>query len=162
MVAPDEGAVKNNFRIARKLGCPCASIFKHRIDANKIDTMKLIGEVKNKVVILVDDIIDTAGTACTASKLLKKEGAKEIYFFACHGLLSGKAIENINNSEFTKLIITNTLPNNKEIYDNPLIDIIDVSWLCSQAIKRQIEGLSLIDLYNEDIFNRLDSKLVLL
>lgn len=159
LVAPDEGAVKNNFRIASKLGCDSASIFKHRVVDNKIDTMKLIGDVKDKVVILVDDIIDTGGTACSASKILKKYGAKEIFFFACHGLLSGKALTNLDESCFTKLIITNTIPNDEKIYNHNLIDIIDVSWLCSESIRRQINGLSLNDLYSEEYFNKLSGSL---
>ena len=73
--------------------------------------MKLIGNVKDKVVIMVDDIIDTAGTACSAAKLLKEEGAKEIYFFCCHGLFSKNALERIEQSCFTKVIVTNTIPN---------------------------------------------------
>ena len=152
IVAPDEGAVKNNFRIATKLGCGCVSIFKHREKANEISTMKLLGSVKNKIVIMIDDIIDTAGTACKAAELLKNDGAKEIYFFACHGLFSNNAIEKINNSAFNKVIVTNTIPYKKETIENKNIDIIDVSWLCSQAILRQIDGESLNELYYENYF----------
>ena len=152
IVAPDEGAVKNNFRIATKLGCGCVSIFKHREKANEISTMKLLGSVKNKIVIMIDDIIDTAGSACKAVELLKNDGAKEIYFFACHGLFSNNAIEKINNSAFNKVIVTNTIPYKKETIENKNIDIIDVSWLCSQAILRQIDGESLNELYYENYF----------
>ena len=166
IVAPDEGAVKNNFRIASKLGCECVSIFKHRDATNSIGTMKLLGSVKNKVVIMVDDIIDTAGTACRASELLKDEGALEIYFFACHGLFSNNAIKKISQSQFNKVIITNTIPNNNIITNNNnnnnLIDIIDVSWLCSQAILCQINGLSLNELYNTNYFNEKIKSLKLL
>ena len=115
--------------------------------------MKLIGSVKDKVVIMVDDIIDTAGTACAASKLLKEEGAKEIYFFCCHGLFSKNALERIQNAHFTKVIVTNTIPHSSNVLNNPLIDIIDVSWLCSEAIHRQLNGISISELYDETIFN---------
>jgi len=103
---------------------------------------------------MVDDIIDTAGTACTASKLLKEKGAKEIYFFVCHGLFSGNALQKLDKSNFTKVIVTNTVPYNNTILDNKLIDIIDVSWLCSQAIYRHLNGISISELYNENIFNK--------
>lgn len=152
IVAPDEGAVKNNFRIATKLGCECVSIFKHREKANEISTMKLLGSVKDKIVIMIDDIIDTAGTACKAANLLKNDGAQKIYFFACHGLFSNNAIEKISNSAFDKVIVTNTIPYKKETIENNNIDIIDVSWLCSQAILRQINGSSLNELYYEEYF----------
>ena len=154
VVAPDEGATKNNYRIATYLGCDIASIFKNRSKDNEINIMKLIGDVKDKVVIMVDDIIDTAGTACSAAKLLKEEGAKEIYFFCCHGLFSRNALEKIENSSFTKVIVTNTIPNNNIINNSELIDIIDVSWLCSQSIYRHLNGISISELYDEQIFNK--------
>jgi ribose-phosphate pyrophosphokinase len=162
IVAPDEGAVKNNFRIASILGVECVSIFKYRDKDNSIGTMKLLGDVKDKVVILIDDIIDTAGTACNASNLLKEKGALEIYFFACHGLFSKDAITKIEKSQFNKVIVTNTIPHIESIYKNNLIDIIDVSWSCSYAISSQINGESLSDLYSEESFNEKNGKLILL
>jgi ribose-phosphate pyrophosphokinase len=153
VVSPDEGAIKNNYRIATYLGCDIASIFKSRVKDNEVNVMKLIGSVKDKVVIMVDDIIDTAGTACSASKLLKDEGAKEIYFFCCHGLFSRNALERIDTSSFTKVIVTNTIPHSSIVLNNPLIDIIDVSWLCSEAIYRQLNGISISELYDETKFN---------
>ena len=153
IVSPDEGATKNNFRIASYLDCDIASIFKNRKKDNEVNLMKLIGNVKDKIVIMVDDIIDTAGTACAASKLLKEEGAKEIYFFVCHGLFSGNALQKLQQSHFTKVIVTNTVPYTSDILNNPLIDIIDVSWLCSEAIYRHLNGISISELYNEKTFN---------
>ena len=154
VVAPDEGATKNNYRIASYLGCDIASIFKNRSKDNEINVMKLIGDVKDKIVIMIDDIIDTAGTACSASKLLKEQGAKEIYFFCCHGLFSRNAIDRIQNSNFTKVIVTNTIPHNKLVKECGLIDIIDVSWLCSQSIYRHLNGISISELYDEQMFNK--------
>ena len=111
---------------------------------------------------MVDDIIDTAGTACGASKILKDDGALEIYFFACHGLFSKNALENINNSNFNKVIVTNSIPHKDEVINNSSIDIIDISWLCSQAILRQINGESLNELYDENYFNHFISKVPLI
>ena len=155
LVAPDEGAVKNNYRIASKLGCDSANIFKNRVKANEIDTMKLIGNVEGKIVIMIDDIIDTAGTACSAANLLKKEGATKIYFFACHGLFSRNALERITNSSFDKVVITNTIPQSNEVLNNKKIEILDISWLCAEAIKKQNNGESLNELYDENNFNKL-------
>jgi len=162
LVAPDEGAVKNNFRIASKLGCNNASIFKNRKKANEIDVMQLIGNVENKIVIMVDDILDTGGTACSAAKLLKEKGAIEIYFFVCHGLFSNSALKRIEESEFSKVIVTNTIPHDNSIIHSKKIDIIDVSWLCAATIKKQNKGESLTELYNEDIFERLSPTLKIL
>ena len=114
VVAPDEGATKNNYRIASYIGCDIAYIFKNRKKDNEVSVMKLIGEVKDKVVIMVDDMIDTAGTACAAISLLKEQGAKEIYFFACHGLLSKKCLRKNKQFLLTKLIVTNTIPHKKK------------------------------------------------
>jgi len=162
IVSPDEGATKNNYRIASYLGCDIASIFKNRSKDNEINIMKLIGDVKDKIVIMVDDIIDTAGTACSAAKLLKEAGAKEIYFFCCHGLFSKNALEKIEKSNFTKVIVTNTIPNNNIINKSQLIDIIDVSWLCSQSIYRHLNGISISELYDENMFNKSVKDIILI
>ena len=154
IVAPDEGAVKTNLRIASKLGCDAATIYKKRDKNCQIETMKLMGEVNNKTVIMVDDIIDSGGTACKAAEILKDNGANKIYFMACHGLLSKNALDNINNSCFEKVIITNTVPHTTEILEHPKIDIIDVSWICAEAIRRQQEGNSLKILYDNSSYFR--------
>ncbi len=148
IVSPDEGAVKTNNRVASKLGCDAATIFKNRNADAIIDKMNLMGNVEGKHVIMLDDIIDTAGTACKAAEVLKENGAKNIYFMASHGLLSGNALEKINSSCFTKVIITNTVPSSNDVFKSKLIDIIDVSWLCSEAIRRVQEGNSLTVLYD--------------
>ena len=147
IVSPDEGAVKTNTRVASTLCCDFATIFKNRNSDCVIDTMKLMGNVNGKNVIMIDDILDTGGTACKACELLKEHGAKNVYFMASHGLLSGNALENINNSSFTKIILTNTVPHSEEVLNNEKIHIIDVSWLCSEAIRRVQIGQSLTDLY---------------
>ena len=98
--------------------------------------MVLMGNVEGKVCIMVDDMIDTGGTACKAAAVLKENGAVEVYMLACHGIFSGNAIEKIMNSEFTKVIITNTLEKKDESIPNDKIDIIDVSWMCAEAMRR--------------------------
>jgi ribose-phosphate pyrophosphokinase len=161
IISPDEGGMKRAVRVSNKLGVGMGTIYKERSEANVVNTMSLMGNVKGKICILVDDMIDTAGTATKASKLLKDKGAEEIYMFACHGIFSGKALENIYNSEFTKVIVTNTLNQDrhfekiKELNLEEKIDIIDVSWMCAEAIRRSNYGESLKELYDSPIKNNL-------
>ena len=159
IISPDDGGMKRAVRVSNKLGIGMGTIYKERSEANVVSTMSLMGNVKNKICIIVDDMIDTAGTATKASKLLKEKGAIEIYMFACHGLFSGKALENIANSEFNKVIVTNTLDQNrhnekiKELNLIDRIEVIDVSWMCAEAIKRSKRGESLTELYDSPIIS---------
>ena len=150
MVSPDEGGVKRAVRMANKLCTSTATIYKERNAPNEISKMVLMGNVKDKICILVDDIIDTAGTACKAAEVLKTQGAYQIYMFASHGILSGPAIERINKSEFNKVVISNTLDQNyKELGEK--IEVMDISWMCSEAMKRSLFGESLKELYDKNI-----------
>jgi ribose-phosphate pyrophosphokinase len=148
IVSPDEGGVKRAVRIAGKLSVGTNTIYKNRAKANEINRMQLMGNVEGKICIMVDDMIDTGGTACKAASVLKENGALEVYMLACHGLLSGNAFEKIMNSEFTKVIITNTLECKNDNIPNDKIDIIDVSWMCAEAMRRSHNGESLKELYD--------------
>lgn len=151
IVAPDEGAYKRAVRISSTLGCGCASIYKERKVANKIETMSLFGEVDGKIAILVDDIIDTAGTACAAANTLADANAKKVYMFACHGLLSNDAVGKINRSRFDKIFITNTVYIPEKVMKNDKIEILDVSKLCAEVLIRIQNGDSLSSLYNDPL-----------
>tara|TARA_Y100000590_G_scaffold466679_1_gene642884 strand:+ start:687 stop:1685 length:999 start_codon:yes stop_codon:yes gene_type:complete len=148
IVSPDEGGMKRAVRISNKLKCSAATIYKDRQKPNEVHNMILMGNVEDKTAILVDDIIDTGGTACRAAKLLHENNAKEIYMLACHGVLSYPVIQRISESHFTKVIVTNTLEFSDEIKNHPKIDIIDVSWYCAEAIQRSLLGKSLKELYD--------------
>lgn len=156
IVSPDEGGVKRAVRIAGKLSVGTNTIYKNRSNANEINKMQLMGNVEGKVCIMVDDMIDTGGTACNAAKLLKENGALDVYMLACHGLLSGNAVEKIMNSEFTRVIITNTLEKKNNDIPNDKIDIIDVSWMCAEAMRRSHNGESLKELYDPPKIKDLD------
>jgi ribose-phosphate pyrophosphokinase len=147
IIAPDEGAVKNAIRVSSRLNCGAATIFKSRINPNEVDNMKLMGNVEGKIAIMVDDMIDTGGTMCKGVDLLLENGAKEVYMLACHGLFSGSALERIKNSRIKKIIVSNTVPHSAAIRNMSKIDIIDISFLCSEAIKRHNNGESLSHLY---------------
>ena len=131
-MAPDEGGMKTATRIANKLNCGVASIYKQRERANEVATMKLMGEVTNKIAIAVDDMIDTAGTATKAAQTLRDEPQK-IYMIASHGLLSGEAINRIRDSAFEKVVVTNTITPSEQVFNCRSIDILDVSWLCAEV-----------------------------
>jgi len=153
IVSPDEGAVKRAVRISNKLGTGMNMIYKERNAPGEISKMVLMGNVENKICIMVDDMIDSAGTACKAAAVLKEYGAKEIYMLACHGILSGNAIEKIHNSCFDRVIVSNTL--NQERHSNKINELkcnkivtIDVSWMCGEAIRRSLHGESLKELYD--------------
>ena len=150
MVAPDEGGVKRAVRMANKLCVSTATIYKELNAPNEISKMVLMGNVRNKICVIVDDIIDTAGTACKAAEVLRENGALGIYMFVSHGILSGPAIERITNSNFDKVIISNTLDQDfKELGDK--IEVIDISWMCAEAMKRSLFGESLKELYDKNI-----------
>ena len=152
IVAPDEGAVKSATRVSGKLNVSAATIFKNRERANVVGSMCLMGDVRGKVAILIDDMIDTAGTACKAASILKENGASYIFMLATHGLFSGPALQRIKDSEFNKIVVTNTVSQKSEILECNKIKIIDVSWIIAEAIKRQHDGTSLSELYlNRDV-----------
>ena len=109
--------------------------------------MNIIGDVKNKTCIIVDDIIDSGGTIINAVDALKKSGANEVYVFT-HAVLSGDAVKKIKNSKIKKLIITDTIDNSQKIKNNNKIEVLSISSLMSEAIKRIANSNSVSDLFN--------------
>ena len=103
--------------------------------------------LKGKNCLLVDDIIDTGGTIVNAAKALKEKGAKDVYVYVTHGVLSGKAVEQINNSKIKKLILTDTIDNSNKIKKSPKIVILSISNLMAEAIKRISNSTSVSDLF---------------
>lgn len=137
LTSPDQGAIKKNINFAKSFNdTTFAVINKRRIKPNEIHSMELIGDVSNKNVIIVDDLIDTGGTLKKASILLKENGALSIRAIATHGVLSGKAIENIESSELTELIISDTIEINQK---SSKINIIS----CAELLSKSINGLSM-------------------
>lgn len=110
MAAPDTGGTKRANAYSKYLGLEMAICYKQRIEANKIDNMMVIGDVKGKDVLIVDDIIDTAGTICKAAELMMEQGATSVSAMCTHPVLSGPAYERINNSSIKELIVTDTIP----------------------------------------------------
>ena len=110
--------------------------------------MNILGNVQNKTCIIVDDIIDSGGTIVNAVEALKKNGANEVYVFISHGVLSGDAAKKIKNSKIKKLIVTDTIDNTKKINNNKKIEVLSISSLMSEAIKRIANSNSVSDLFN--------------
>ena len=160
IVSPDEGGVKRAVRIANKLGVSTTIIYKERKKANEVNEMKVLGDVTGCICIVVDDIIDTGGTACKAAETLRNSGAFSVYMLACHGIFSNGGIKRINESLFDKVIVTNTLDQERHQekinnLNSNKFDYIDVSWMCAEAIRRSFNGESLKELYDKPIKNNI-------
>jgi len=140
IVSPDIGSVTRARNIANRLNAPIAIVDKRRPRANVAEVMNIIGDVKGQKVLLVDDMIDTAGTLVQGAEALIKNGAKEVYACATHGVLSGPAIERIQNSPIKELVITDTipLPPEKQI---DKIRVLSVAPIFAEAIDRIYEDL---------------------
>lgn len=123
VVAPDGGALKNSQKYADALGTRLCCITKKRSAAEKIKSMELEGSVDGEDVLIVDDIIGTGGTLIKAAELLKKEGAKRIIVGATHGVFCGEALKNLERSEITQVIVSNTIPQEKKIRKLKIINV---------------------------------------
>ena len=148
-VSPDLGGVTRTRKFAEELnGAPIAIIEKRRPKANENVVMNVIGSIEGKDCILVDDIIDTAGTVCKAAEALRNHGAKRIYGCATHGVLSGPAIERIDNSIMERFVITDTieLPEEKHI---DKIDVVSVAPILASAIRRVNTNRSISKIFEE-------------
>ena len=147
-VSPDVGGVQRTRGLATRIKADLAIIDKRRPAPGKSQVMNIIGNVKNKTCIIVDDIIDSGGTIVNAVEALKKNGADEVYVFITHAVLSGDAVKKIKNSKIKKLIITDTIDNSQKIKNNNKIEVLSISSLMSEAIKRIANSNSVSDLFN--------------
>ncbi|TPX52756.1 ribose-phosphate diphosphokinase [Chytriomyces confervae] len=142
IVSPDAGGAKRATAIADKLDVDFALIHKERKRANEVSRMVLVGDVKGRICVLVDDMADTCGTLGLAAKTLLENGATSVYAIVTHGVLSGKAITVINDSVLTKVVVTNTIPHEEKKLLCPKIDTIDVAATFAEAIRRTHNGES--------------------
>ena len=146
-VAPDVGGVERARALGQKLNVGLAIVDKRRPAPGKSLVMNIIGNVKGKNCLLVDDIIDSGGTIVNAAKALKEKGAKDVYVYVTHGVLSGNAVEQINNSKIKKLILTDTIDNSNKIKKSSKIVVLSISNLMAEAIKRISNSTSVSDLF---------------
>lgn len=137
VVSPDVGGVIRARAIAKRLsGADLAIIDKRRPQPNEAQVMHIIGDVKDRDCIIVDDIIDTAGTLCKAVEALKNHGAAKVVAYVTHPVLSGKALENINSSQIDELIVTDTIPLSEPAKQSGRIRSITLSHMIAEAIRR--------------------------
>lgn len=146
VVSPDLGSVTRSRKFADKLHAPIAIIDKRRPRANVSEIMNIIGDIKDKTCILIDDMVDTAGTISNAANALKDLGAKEVYACCTHGVLSGPAIERINDSAIKELVMLNTVKNDKLKNINKFKSI-SVAPIFGEAIKRIYDDVSISKLF---------------
>ncbi len=147
-VSPDVGGVQRTRGLATKIKADLAIIDKRRPKPGKSQVMNIIGNVKGKTCIIVDDIIDSGGTIINAVEALKKNGATDVYVFITHAVLSGDASNKIKKSKIKKLIITDSIDNSHKIKNNNKIEVLSISSLMAEAIKRISNSTSVSDLFN--------------
>mgnify|MGYP001254780301 CR=1 FL=1 len=146
-VAPDVGGVERTRALARKLDIGIAIIDKRRPSPGKSQVMNVIGNVKQKTCIIIDDIIDSGGTIVNAAQALINRGAKEVHVYITHGVLSGEAVNKIKSSKIKNLVITDTIDNSGKIKKAKNIEVLTISNLLAEAIKRISNSTSVSDLF---------------
>lgn len=147
VVSPDLGGVTRARALAERLQAPLAIIDKRRPRPNVAEVMNIIGDVKGKTVIMVDDIIDTAGTITMGAQALVDQGAAEVYACCIHPVLSGPAIERLENSVIKEVVVTNTIPLSKD-KQIPKIKVLSTAPLIGEAIIRVHADLSISEIFN--------------
>ncbi|MDX2019293.1 MAG: ribose-phosphate pyrophosphokinase [Deltaproteobacteria bacterium] len=147
IVSPDAGGVERARAFSKRLNCGLAIIDKRRPAANVAEVVNIIGDVKGRDAIIVDDLIDTAGTLCAAARAIKEQGARSVHACCTHGLLSGPAVERIAAAPIDQVIVTDSIPHRKEVLDCTKIKVLSVAPLLSEAVKRIHTGDSISSLF---------------
>jgi ribose-phosphate pyrophosphokinase len=147
IVSPDAGGVERARAFAKRLGATLAIIDKRRPQPNESNIMNIIGDIQGKTALLLDDMVDTAGTLTQSANALRKEGAKKVVACCTHPVLSGKAIEKINQSDLEELVVTDTIPLRDEATACKKIVVLSVAQLLGEAIKRIHDNDSVSSLF---------------
>ncbi|MFY9811165.1 MAG: ribose-phosphate pyrophosphokinase [Burkholderiales bacterium RIFCSPLOWO2_12_FULL_64_99] len=153
VVSPDVGGVVRARALAKQLGCDLAIIDKRRPKANVSEVMHIIGEIDGRNCVIMDDMIDTAGTLVKAAEVLKERGAKSVYAYCTHAVFSGPAIERIKASALDEVVITNTIPLNEAAKSTPKIRQLSTAFLFAETIRRITDGDSVTSLFSEQNSN---------
>ena len=148
IISPDVGGVVRARNIANRLSANLAIVDKRRDKANVSEVVNIIGDVKGKDCLVVDDIVDTAGTLCNAAEALIDAGAKSVSAYISHGVLSGPAIKRISKSKLSELVITNSIAESKQIVDSPKIRVLNLAPLIAEAIRRISSDSSVSSLFD--------------
>ncbi|KAG8715469.1 hypothetical protein FRC11_003968 [Ceratobasidium sp. 423] len=149
IVSPDAGGAKRATAIADRLGVEFALFHKERKKANEVSRMVLVGHVTGKIAILVDDMADTCGTLVRAAQHLIEAGAERTFAFVTHGILSGNALENIEQSALEKVVVTNTIPQKANLARCKKLEVINIANVLGEVIRRSHYGESVSKLFHE-------------
>ena len=149
VISPDVGGVVRARAIAKQMGCDLAIIDKRRPTANVSEVMHVIGEIEGRNCVVMDDMIDTAGTLVKAAEVLKERGARSVYAYCTHAVFSGPAIERIAKSALDEVVITNTIPMSDTAKTNQKIRQLSVAFLFAETIRRITDGESVTSLFAE-------------
>jgi len=136
IVSPDAGGVERAREYAKRLNATMAIVDKRRPRPNESEVMNIIGDVKDKIAVIIDDMIDTAGTICKAASAIMERGAKEVYAVATHPVLSGPAVERLAQSPIKEVVVSDTIPLREEAQRVDKIKVLSVSKLLGEAIRR--------------------------
>jgi len=147
IISPDVGGVVRARAIAKRVDCDLAIVDKRREKASVSEVMNIIGDIKNRDCIIIDDICDTAGTISNAAKALKENGANSVFAYTSHGVLSDPAIERINNSPIDKMIITDSILAREDVQNSSKIEQLSIAPLIGEAIGRITENKSVSSLF---------------
>ena len=153
VVSPDVGGVVRARALAKQMGCDLAIIDKRRPKANVSEVMHVIGEIDGRNCVIMDDMIDTAGTLVKAAEVLKERGAKRVFAYCTHPILSGPAVERIANSQLDEVVITNTIPLTEPARSCKKIRQLSVAFLFAETIRRISDGESVTSLFAEQNAN---------
>jgi ribose-phosphate pyrophosphokinase len=148
VVSPDVGGVARARDLAQRIGAPLSIVDKRRGKPGEVAEMTVIGDVKDRTCLIVDDIVDTAGTLCKAAEVLMNHGAKEVHAYITHGVLSGPAVDRIGKSVMKNLVITDTIQPTKAIKGCSNIRIVGTAPMFGQAILNTWNGTSVSSLFN--------------
>jgi ribose-phosphate pyrophosphokinase len=149
IVSPDIGGVVRARAVAKQLGIDLAIIDKRRPAVGVAEVMNIIGDVENRTALLVDDMVDTAGTLCNAAKALKEHGARKVIAYCTHPVLSGKAIDNLRNSELDELVVTDSIPLSQAALDCRRVRVLTLSKMLAEAVRRLSNEESLSAMFRQ-------------
>jgi ribose-phosphate pyrophosphokinase len=149
VVSPDVGGVVRARALAKQLGCDLAIIDKRRGNPNESEVMHVIGDIDGRTCVIMDDMIDTAGTLVAAAEVLKQRGAKRVFAYCTHPVFSGPAIDRIRDSQMDEVVVTNTIPLNDEAKACKNIRQLSVAFLFAETIRRISDGESVTSLFAE-------------
>ncbi|MDP4301346.1 ribose-phosphate pyrophosphokinase [Leptothrix discophora] len=149
VVSPDVGGVVRARALAKQLGCDLAIIDKRRPKANVSEVMHVIGEIDKRNCVIMDDMIDTAGTLVKAAEVLKERGARSVFAYCTHPVFSGPALERIEKSHLDEVVITNTIPLHVDAKRIPKVRQLSVAFLFAETIRRISDGESVTSLFSE-------------